>query len=154
MAYPNNPSDIRLMMMGAELWSLKIINESMQFKTLSERPVHDYVVKKQVMSDSDIDADATAELAYTKDGYFIGDLDTAERLHKRGIIPEPIDQSHDTCSIGFCPKDGKWYGWSHRAICGYGIGDKYEFEEGQEEGPAKTLNQARQFAIKFADSVS
>lgn len=27
-----------------------------------------------------------------------------------------------THGVGFSPKDGKWYGWSHRAICGFGIG--------------------------------
>jgi len=27
-----------------------------------------------------------------------------------------------THGLGFSPKDGKWYGWSHRAIYGFGIG--------------------------------
>lgn len=27
-----------------------------------------------------------------------------------------------THGVGFSPKDGKWYGWSHRAIYGFGIG--------------------------------
>jgi len=27
-----------------------------------------------------------------------------------------------THGVGFSPKDGKWYGWSHRAICGFHIG--------------------------------
>ena len=27
-----------------------------------------------------------------------------------------------TRGVGFSPKDGKWYGWSHRAICGFEIG--------------------------------
>ncbi len=29
--------------------------------------------------------------------------------------------------------DGKWYGWSHRAMCGFGVGDKL-FEEQFDEG--------------------
>ncbi|MEO1892686.1 hypothetical protein [Spongiibacter tropicus] len=28
--------------------------------------------------------------------------------------------------IGFNPEEGKWYGWSHRAICGFGVGSKCE----------------------------
>ena len=27
-----------------------------------------------------------------------------------------------THGVGYSPKDGKWYGWSHRAICGFKIG--------------------------------
>ena len=27
-----------------------------------------------------------------------------------------------THGLGFSPKDNKWYGWSHRAICGFSIG--------------------------------
>jgi len=27
-----------------------------------------------------------------------------------------------TCCVGFNEKEQKWYGWSHRAICGFGIG--------------------------------
>ena len=27
-----------------------------------------------------------------------------------------------THGVGFSPKDGKWYGWSHRAMYGFGIG--------------------------------
>ena len=26
--------------------------------------------------------------------------------------------------IGKSNKDGKWYGWTHRGLCGFGIGDK------------------------------
>jgi len=30
--------------------------------------------------------------------------------------------SHPHASIGFSEKEQKWYGWSHRAIAGFGIG--------------------------------
>ncbi len=29
-----------------------------------------------------------------------------------------------THGVGFSPKDGKWYGWSHRAIYGFKIGSE------------------------------
>ena len=31
------------------------------------------------------------------------------------------------CSIGFNPTEQKWYGWSHRAIYGFGIGSEVKF---------------------------
>ncbi len=33
------------------------------------------------------------------------------------------NSNHDTCSIGKSEADGKYYGWSHRAVYGFGIGD-------------------------------
>ena len=72
--------------------------------------------------------------AYTiPDGWYIGDSKWAYRLCKvRGIKPEPREPScfssnagrGRTCSIGFCEKEQKFYGWSHRAIYGFGIGSK------------------------------
>jgi hypothetical protein len=47
--------------------------------------------------------------------------------------PEKTSPSHTVNSIGRSKKDGKWYGWSHRAIHGF-----------------KTRGEA----VKFARSVS
>lgn len=63
------------------------------------------------------------KVAYTSDGDYIGDPRTAYRLCKKmGIAPELISQDRNVCSIGFCEQEQKWYGWSHRAIHGFGIG--------------------------------
>jgi hypothetical protein len=43
------------------------------------------------------------------------------------ISPEPIRKG-GVCCIGKSARDGKWYGWSHRAIVGFGKGDRI-FEE-------------------------
>ena len=44
-------------------------------------------------------------------------------LLKRGITEELQGASGpSTVSLGFNPKENKWYGWSHRAIYGFGIG--------------------------------
>ena len=68
-------------------------------------------------------ADFTLKSAYTPSGDYIGDQKTAYRLcKKRGIKPETISAVHNVCSIGYCEKEQKWYGWSHRAIYGFGIG--------------------------------
>lgn len=63
--------------------------------------------------------------AYNPSGEYIGNSRWAYRLCKiRGIKPEKAKLEHCICSIGFCKKEQKWYGWSHRAIYGFGIGSK------------------------------
>ena len=80
--------------------------------------------------------------AYTPEGGYIGSPQDAEYLiTKRGIKPQPrLPENPDanggrgrTCAIGYCEREGKWYGWSHRALAGF---------ETQEEAEA------------FAESVS
>jgi hypothetical protein len=104
--------------------------------------------------------------AYTASGDYIGDLETAEFLiQKKGIAPELASSSHNICSVGFCQREQKWFGWSHRAIVGFGIGDKVFEEEWPEatddtlfvehgELDIETLNDARIAAVNFARSVS
>lgn len=63
-----------------------------------------------------------------------------------------------SCGLGFSEKEQKWYGWSHRAIYGFGIGDK-SYRNGtkgkNEIGKTiKTLEQAKEAAKRFAESVS
>lgn len=114
--------------------------------------------------------------AYTPTGDYIGNKKTAHFLcTKRGIKPEKISPScNKVCSIGFCEAEQRWYGWSHRAICGFGIGDivkegdctassgwtdEYLKEHPEEDGSlpigfqAKDLNDARRMAVAFAESV-
>ena len=113
--------------------------------------------------------------AYTPNGDYIGSPKNAYYLIiKRGIKPEKANPTHNVCSIGFCEKEQKWYGWSHRAIFGFGIGSKVEegdccassgyTEEYLAEHPdddlslpvgfvAKDLIDAKRMAIAFANSV-
>jgi len=61
--------------------------------------------------------------AYTPRGDYIGNPKTARRLvADRGIQPEKRTADSCVCSIGYSVKDGKWYGWSHRAIFGFKVG--------------------------------
>ena len=62
---------------------------------------------------------------YTAGGDYIGSLDSqiCTLLSEYVIVPEKWKATHGVCSIGKSLKDGKWYGWSHRAIFGFGIGD-------------------------------
>lgn len=110
--------------------------------------------------------------SYTPTGDYIGSKRNAHFLcSKRGIKPEKVDPSKNVCSIGFCEKEQKWYGWSHRAIFGFGIGSIVK--EGNSSGwiaeylidhpeadlslpvgfTAKTMGDARRMAIAFAESV-
>ena len=122
------------------------------------------------------DGDAFIKIARTKGGHYIGSLDRALQLvEKMGIAPELAHPGDRVCSIGWCEKEQKWYGWSHRAICGFGIGDEVSegdcvassgmMLEAQEAFPqgcrrlpvgfkAQTLWQAKLMAIAFASSVS
>lgn len=52
-------------------------------------------------------------------------------LLKKGITEQIQDGYGEpkTCCIGFNPIEQKWYGWSHRAIFGFGIGS--ECKKGQ-----------------------
>lgn len=113
-------------------------------------------------------------VAHNKNGNYVGNPDTAKRLLERGIEPELANKDDNVCSIGKSLKDGKWYGWSHRAINGFEVGDRVEegdctnssglCEEYLEEHPeedlslpvgfvAKTDEDAKRMAIAFADSV-
>ena len=56
------------------------------------------------------------------DGSYIGNWKTAKYLANKGIRPQLSNSKHRVSSIGKSVKDGKWYGWSHRAIFGFGIG--------------------------------
>jgi len=116
------------------------------------------------------------KMAYTPDGKYIGRPKWAYRLcKKRGIKPEYRTSTSNVCSIGFCENEQKWYGWSHRAIYGFGIGDVVKegdctassgwTEEYLTDHPeadislpigfeAKSLEDAKLMACAFADSVS
>lgn len=67
-------------------------------------------------------------------------------------------------SVGFSEKEQKWYGWSHRGLCGFKIGDmifdetfeaddKAKFIE-RGDKPVKTLDDAKKAAENFRDYVS
>jgi hypothetical protein len=132
-----------------------------------------YIVKDEAwkLSDDDVTPPCPIKAAYNLRGEYIGDPKTARYLVvQRGIKPIKSDKHHCVCSIGYCKKQRKWYGWSHRAMCGFGIGDKLFEENYREHAPEKyrdsipfikhgtvvirTLRQAKQTAINFAGSVS
>ncbi len=63
----------------------------------------------------------TITAAYTlPGGVLIGTAKEARFLCvKKGIRPEPRTSRSTVCSVGRSVKNGKWYGWSHRAIASF-----------------------------------
>jgi hypothetical protein len=66
-------------------------------------------------------------------------------------------------SVGYSPAARKWFGWSHRAIAGFGIGDRiFEASFGDDRTPfdqhgavpITTLHEALIAATRFAEFVN
>ena len=73
------------------------------------------------------------------------------------IKGEKREDSHTVQTFGKSEADGKWYGWSHRAVYGFGIGDKITKGAVNYKGKEYTIKseaEARQAAIDFAEGVS
>jgi hypothetical protein len=153
------------------------MTNDIQTKTLSTRHYKaGYEIRTEEIEVPDGDEPLVMNSAYTPEGWYIGNLKRARFLcAKKGIAPELADKSDRVCTIGFSERNQKWYGWSHRAIYGFGIGDvvkdgdcaatsgwtdEYltEHPEADTSLPigfvAKDLGDAKQMAIAFADSVS
>lgn len=100
------------------------MTNNIQTKTLSTRHYKaGYEIRTEEWKVFDDDEPTLMKAAYTPEGEFIGNSKDAYRLcAKRGIKPEFRTPDSNVCSIGFSERDQKWYGWSHRAIYGFGIG--------------------------------
>lgn len=110
------------------------------------------------------------------DGSYIGRGDDFCSLLEKGLVLiQKAAPTDNVASIAYCPKENKWYGWSHRAIYGFGIGDKvsegdltnssglieeYRIQHPEEDYSlpvgfvAKNLNDAKRMAIAYAKAVS
>ena len=86
------------------------------------------------------------------------DLSLFKFFAQHGITEIHPLHGHEVPQIGFSETEQKWYGWSHRAIYGFGIGSEVKKGDCGYEYPgpkkAKTLEDAKKMAENFADSVS
>lgn len=134
-----------------------------------------YIVETRRVMSSDCCPEFCMKVALTPGGLYIGDTKTAYRLcNKLGIQPELAKATDNVCSIGFSARSNRWFGWSHRAIFGFTIGDMVKegdccassgsIPEYLVEHPevdlslpvgfvAKTMEDTKRMAIAFADSV-
>jgi len=118
-------------------------------KILEKTDMGEYVVQKE---QHDFDGTGTnmmeIEIAYTQDGKYIGEPSWAAFLTSEGIVPEFRTATSAVCSIGYCQLTEKWYGWSHRAMQGFAVGDEFQSQT------IRTVEQAKECAKIFAESVS
>jgi len=86
-----------------------------------------------------------------------------ETPHDRIVKKYNLTDVSGSDSVGFDEEKGIWYGWSHRAIFGFKIGDKlFDSEFGDDsthfskhgKATIKTLADARKSAVAFSDYVS
>jgi len=86
-----------------------------------------YNIHDELWWHSELEEPTEITYCYTPGGDKIGNVvDTAYICNDRGIVPRPrLDADvgeGKQCRIGFCEKEQKWYGWSHRAMFGFGVG--------------------------------
>lgn len=99
---------------------------------------------------------------YAADGSYVGDQEVADNLIEKGIVPQRKRSDLNVASLGFCESEQKWWGWSHRAMGKFGVGDKFHHagqfweDEGQEfaDKVCATLDEAYVSACNFSDDVS
>lgn len=104
----------------------------------------------------------------------MGDFKKFKKLHSNGVLLEGDRSLRDRLSsdygitkfigsTGFSEKDQKWYGWSHRAIYGFKIGDKiFEADYGDDKTKfnvhgtkeCRNLDDCYKAAKAFSDYVS
>jgi hypothetical protein len=83
------------------------------------------IIKKELWSHCIKEKPTEIIVAYNYKGEYIGTPEWGRLLWiKYGVMPEAIEPGErHVCSIGFSKKDNKFYGWSHRCIFGFTIGN-------------------------------
>lgn len=163
---------------GYEVWDEKTVCPGLTAEVIDggDNPAEAAELADQITTQAGVAEVFWMRNAYTPTGDYIGDPKIAYYLcKKRGIAPEKRWPGSNVCSIGFCEREQKWFGWSHRAIYGFGVGDVVKegdctaasgwtddylaaHPEADLSLPigfkAETLDDAKRMAIAFADSVS
>jgi hypothetical protein len=141
--------------------TVRVLYMAMQTEVRKEEKFEKYIIRDELVQTSPGEKPLAMINAYALDGSYIGSQEDAEYLCiKRGIKPQRRIPDIEVATIGFCEKERKWYGWSHRAIAGFGIGDTTGGLEDHvcrdKLGPsytAMTLEDAKNMASVFADEV-
>lgn len=97
---------------------------------ISRTPVkeHGYVIEKVLIPKNSYcgnEQEFEMEYALNENGDYIGSVEDAKYIcEEKGIRPITTEENSKTCSIGKSVIDGKWYGWSHRAMYGFEPGSE------------------------------
>jgi len=123
------------------------------FETSVIRETNAYTVLQ--VRDPEWEEGMTMDGAWTKGGDYIGEPHVAETLcDEKGIAPEMITPDDASCTIGYCEREKKWYGWSHRKIYGFRVGDRFYKKGGAGTKIISNLEEARESAANYAEYVS
>lgn len=77
---------------------------------------HDLFIEREEIWRMEGNPDTFMHNAYSYDGGYIGSIKDAWHLCvDKGIKPEKRTPENNAASVGI-DRDGKWWGWSHRAI--------------------------------------
>lgn len=120
---------------------------------------------RRIVNRFDPEEKLTRDKAFTDKDEYIGGLEELEYLvTKCGLTQlqsahEGVDSltGRKVVNIGFNEAEQKWYGWSHRAMQKFGIGDKaLKLYPGVkiEGATIRTLEEAKEAAAAFSESVS
>jgi len=141
----------------------------MEYKTLKETKQPPYIIRDvlYINCPGGIDELEMKDVVFNMDDVYIGDLrdGLTKEIMKLSLECHPSAEGHSVCSLGYSPKEDKWYGWSHRAMYGWQVGDLYEegdsgFEYIPEEKKQNNvwkignITEAKEAAKYFAKSVS
>lgn len=72
------------------------------------------------------------------DNSYVGTPEDANQLVNHGLTRVQNGTGGGTANIGFNPKKEQWFGWSHRAMVGFGVGDRI-FDPVWEKATDETL---------------
>lgn len=87
----------------------------------------------------------------TEGDYYLGTPDDAYFYMKKGLTQlQPSGDDSNVVAIGFSEKEQKWYGWSHRAMCGFTIGS--EVKKGDCAYSPKNLDELLEYYTNFWSS--
>jgi len=137
-----------------------------------------YIYRREIVDDTEYGGTGEMETVtcYSLDtGHWIGNPRSTRCLCKKHGLRQiqKAEPNHCVASIGFSEEEQKWYGWSHRAIFGFGINDEVFTDNSSEDCSLyqnflakmedrlkrkiqviKTLKEAKESAKNFAKSVS
>ena len=85
-----------------------------------------YIIQRELVPSPCVgenEPDMEMGVCYAKpSNQYIGDIATADYLCRQRGITDLQAPTGKVCSIGWQAVEKKWYGWSHRAIYGFGVG--------------------------------